>query len=275
MKTKMLSLLLALFAFCSFSFGQDKHSHSFQFHDATNQMYGITDDIVFKDEQGFKDLTRQELKTFPAIDVETGEVTFGMFMDCSKYNHYLKKIGNREKFTTDCYLWVFELGDFHDTCNKKDMGELKIDETNQKFSLANFREYEACERISKLLGIDLYPEHTWLCTFTVPLKQIFRPAYQTSITVCNFTEDNGKWKVDLGGTEKFEGREIKNNDNKTYKISPKHWLGLLQQSKEYPWTRLGYTYDWGDESNHVGVSEFVIVPGTEVTKVKFYKESNL
>lgn len=31
----------------------------------------------------------------------------------------------------------------------------------------------------------------------------------------------------------------------------------------YPWTRLGYTYDWGQE-NHVGFSEFVIVKGATV-----------
>jgi len=29
----------------------------------------------------------------------------------------------------------------------------------------------------------------------------------------------------------------------------------------YPWTRLGYTYDWGKEKNHIGMSEFVIHPG--------------
>jgi len=26
----------------------------------------------------------------------------------------------------------------------------------------------------------------------------------------------------------------------------------------YPWTRLGYTYDWGNETNHTGLSEFVV-----------------
>ena len=26
----------------------------------------------------------------------------------------------------------------------------------------------------------------------------------------------------------------------------------------WPWTRLGYTYDWGDADNHVGLSEFII-----------------
>ena len=26
----------------------------------------------------------------------------------------------------------------------------------------------------------------------------------------------------------------------------------------YPWTRLGYTYDWGNPRNLVGLSEFVL-----------------
>ena len=32
----------------------------------------------------------------------------------------------------------------------------------------------------------------------------------------------------------------------------------------YPWTRLGYTYDWGDRRRHIGLSEFVIMPGATV-----------
>lgn len=32
----------------------------------------------------------------------------------------------------------------------------------------------------------------------------------------------------------------------------------------YPWTRLGYTYDWGNQYNHVGLSEFVIAKGAAV-----------
>ena len=35
----------------------------------------------------------------------------------------------------------------------------------------------------------------------------------------------------------------------------------------YPWTRLGYTYDWGNPASHVGLSEFVIRPGSTV-KIK-------
>jgi hypothetical protein len=32
-----------------------------------------------------------------------------------------------------------------------------------------------------------------------------------------------------------------------------------------PWTRLGYTYDWGNTKNHVGLSEFVLWPNSTVT----------
>ena len=35
-------------------------------------------------------------------------------------------------------------------------------------------------------------------------------------------------------------------------------------SNGYPWTRLGYTYDWGDNRRHIGLSEFVIMPGATV-----------
>lgn len=30
----------------------------------------------------------------------------------------------------------------------------------------------------------------------------------------------------------------------------------------YPWTRLGYTYDWGNPDSEVGLSEFVINQGS-------------
>jgi hypothetical protein len=33
----------------------------------------------------------------------------------------------------------------------------------------------------------------------------------------------------------------------------------------YPWTRLGYTYDWGNPASEVGLSEFVIRKGAAVT----------
>jgi hypothetical protein len=40
-----------------------------------------------------------------------------------------------------------------------------------------------------------------------------------------------------------------------------------QFPKGYPWTRLGYTYDWNPETDEEGVSEFVIKKGTTVNVV--------
>ncbi len=32
----------------------------------------------------------------------------------------------------------------------------------------------------------------------------------------------------------------------------------------YPWTRLGYTYDWGNPISEVGLSEFIIDEGATI-----------
>ncbi|WP_405357753.1 hypothetical protein [Ruminococcus sp.] len=32
----------------------------------------------------------------------------------------------------------------------------------------------------------------------------------------------------------------------------------------YPWTRLGYTYDWADNGTAYGLSEFIIFKGAKV-----------
>jgi hypothetical protein len=39
----------------------------------------------------------------------------------------------------------------------------------------------------------------------------------------------------------------------------------------FPWTRLGYTYDWGNTQNHVGLSEFVIKAGSDIEISGVYK----
>lgn len=54
-------------------------------------------------------------------------------------------------------------------------------------------------------------------------------------------------------------------------ISPEHqnWVNTLRAASyigpfPYPWTRLGYTYDWGNPQNEVGLSEYVIGVGATV-----------
>jgi hypothetical protein len=53
--------------------------------------------------------------------------------------------------------------------------------------------------------------------------------------------------------------EHKNWINANYAYSYGFW-----QKTQYPWTGLGYTYDWCNATTHVGASEFVIRAGSTV-----------
>ena len=44
-----------------------------------------------------------------------------------------------------------------------------------------------------------------------------------------------------------------------------HQMQYSYGSNGYPWTRLGYTYDWGNQTSEVGLSEFVIRAGATVS----------
>ena len=54
------------------------------------------------------------------------------------------------------------------------------------------------------------------------------------------------------------------------KVSEEHknWFNSLKKKSYdkngFPWTRLGYTYDWGNPDSEVGLSEFVIKKGATV-----------
>lgn len=43
---------------------------------------------------------------------------------------------------------------------------------------------------------------------------------------------------------------------------------------KYPWTRLGYTYDWGNPGNEVGLSEFIIKKGSNVLVKAVYSNED-
>ncbi|MDB9316673.1 MULTISPECIES: hypothetical protein [Cyanophyceae] len=53
-------------------------------------------------------------------------------------------------------------------------------------------------------------------------------------------------------------------------VEPQHqtWINNLQLvsygDKGYPWTRLGYSYDWGSLDGEIGASEFVVRKGAKV-----------
>lgn len=284
MRTRILSLLLALLAISNVISGQSYYvTHSQQFIEATNNLYGINENLNLESEEDRG--LYYEADMLYTFDRNTSEkvVEVGMLMDQAKYNHYMAKTKEQNP-KVDGYTWVFVLENLEKVCEKKNI-VIKLDDKGT-YTLGDKKGYEATERLSKLLGIDLFPEHIYVCTFKVPVKSLFRPAYQTSIyepllkdILCKTENDQPvkKWHWDTNALPAVNAQTLNSHDY----LSPEKWLATLQKSTEYPWTRMGYTYDWSINENEknkkavVGVSEFVIIPDTGITDIKFYKEANL
>jgi hypothetical protein len=95
-------------------------------------------------------------------------------------------------------------------------------------------------RAAQLLGLPANTTNTYFVELWVNPESLFRPAPDNEITdttallnfPANATADYKEWF----------------NSNIISSYYP----------MKYPWTRLGYTYDWGDSTTHVGLSEFIL-----------------
>lgn len=105
-------------------------------------------------------------------------------------------------------------------------------------------------RLKQLIAFAPDSEHSTVTGFWVDPQNVKRPAYQTDPTVGNMTNDFGE-SVD----EEFKAWF---DDN----ILWSYYYG------NFPWTRLGYTYDWADNGTEYGMTEFIVKSGAEV-KVEF------
>jgi len=130
-------------------------------------------------------------------------------------------------------------------------------------------------RLRQLLGLYKNDNYTHFSALWVSPKDLVRPAYQTDVTLDSMT-----LKFD-------EGFDDYSTD-KDFKVSYKQWFDKTR-AKSYnkksgaPWTRLGYTYDWGSSDKKYGLTEFLILKDSKVrvlftknvpTFVKWLEERN-
>ncbi len=95
-------------------------------------------------------------------------------------------------------------------------------------------------RVAQLLGLPANTSNCYFVELWVNPESLFRPAPDNEITdttasltfPSNVTADYKAWY----------------NGNIIYSYYPYN----------FPWTRLGYTYDWGNSASHVGLSEYVL-----------------
>ncbi|MDC0719444.1 hypothetical protein [Nannocystis bainbridge] len=103
-------------------------------------------------------------------------------------------------------------------------------------------------RLEQLMGLPADNGKDRLVTMWVPLDGMFRPSPDPEI-------DDSVAQLDFRAD-----------------VDPAHktWIEDLRAASYgddpgYPWTQLGYTYDWdADADSEVGLSEFVIRAGTEI-----------
>ncbi len=138
--------------------------------------------------------------------------------------------GTGEELTMGRDGWVAAPRDLKDRCN--DIRDIKSGNAL---------------RLSQLLGLPGSTRHRWFVELWVDPAAIFRPCPDAEIgdTTCetdlpaNASDKHRAWFANQKLSAYYEGQQ------------------------KYPWTRRGYTYDWGS-ADGVGISEFVVPAGSKV-----------
>lgn len=100
--------------------------------------------------------------------------------------------------------------------------------------------------LKHLLGLPQEKESTTVTAFWVDPEDVLRPAYQMDAT-------DGSMTVTLSDDVDEEDKAWFDQN-----ILDSYFYG------DYPWTRLGYTYNWGGHGTEYGVTEFLVKAGAQV-----------
>jgi hypothetical protein len=99
-------------------------------------------------------------------------------------------------------------------------------------------------RTEQLLGLPMNSGNNFFVEMWVKPDDLLRPAYDNEI-------NDNTCGLFLPGTVS-ESYTSWFNENIIYSYYAQN------DHDKYPWTRLGYTYDWGNPENEIGLSEFII-----------------
>lgn len=138
---------------------------------------------------------------------------------------------NQYQVQGDYALWVTTVPDIKSFVLMQDY-LLKPTKTSQE--LSNL----LVTRLEQYLGLKPNSNYTNFVEIWVDPKDLIRPCVDQEV---NDTECNVP--------------------NQSRQVDPK----LIQNTKGYPFTGLGYTYDWGNSNTDIGASEFIVKAGATVT----------
>ena len=145
------------------------------------------------------------------------------------YDGYASKVGQEMTLAID--IWVTAVPEMKDFCKELD-DNLTV-------------------RLEQVLGLPPNSGYGKVVEIWVQPQDLFRPSADPEIS-------DSQAEIDFRIANKFMN------------ISEEYLDWFNKQKKDsykpdgYPWTRLGYTYDWGNPKEHVGLSEFIISKGSRV-----------
>lgn len=124
------------------------------------------------------------------------------------------------------------------------------------------------ERVTQLIGLNPRRNYDVVLEIWVNVEDLYRPTPDPGIT-----DHKAEVAVQLDETINVSGLDCKKwafpnpylffSTDQTYQM----WFAYNAATTYYnpsapqntaPWTRLGYTYDWGKKNRHVGASEFML-----------------
>jgi hypothetical protein len=136
-------------------------------------------------------------------------------------------------------IWVTAIPDLKERC-----GVLKVSKSK-----------DAPLRIKQLLGLPATADKSYFIEFWVQPADLFRPCPDKEINdgTCGLC---------------FSEAESSDENAKVHEA----WINQLRldsyyncKGDKYPWTQLGYTYDWHPRNkSHIGISEFVIRANSDI-----------
>lgn len=151
----------------------------------------------------------------------------------TSWDGYAKLVGEEYEATRD--IWVTAAPQVQDFCRRYYL-----------------REPQLTPRLEQLLGLPPDDGKTLFVEIWVQPEDLFRPSPDPEIT-------DGEAELDFPMPQSLI----------TISAEYVEWfttlMGQSYGEQGYPWTRLGYTYDWGNPWSEVGLSEFVIGSGAVVT----------
>ena len=96
-------------------------------------------------------------------------------------------------------------------------------------------------RVQQLLGLPPKDETRYFVTFEVAAVDLFRPCARPDVATTSCEKPPKDYSMSGAHAEFYANQTMRS-----------------YRDRGYPWTRLGYTYDWNPDSGEYGASEYVV-----------------